>query len=44
MEFHAAERLQEIYDAYWAGAYRDDEMQATLEEVLQCLAYFIKED
>jgi hypothetical protein len=31
------QRLREIYDAYWAGAYRDTELAATLEEVMMHL-------
>lgn len=43
-QLHAANRLQEIYDAYWAGAYRDEEAIANLHEVMLLLGTFIKEN
>ena len=39
-QLHAANRMQEIYDAYWAGAIVNE--SATLEEVMQCLSYFVR--
>ena len=36
----AADRLDEIYHAYWAGAIVNE--SATLEEVMQCLSYFVR--
>lgn len=43
-QLHAANRLEEIYNAYWAGAYRDDEIPATFDEVMNLLSVFIKGD
>lgn len=39
----AANRLTEIYEAYWAGAYRDDEIPSTLDEVMLLLGKFVED-
>lgn len=42
MTEEALERLTDIYNAYWSGAYRDDEVAATLEEVMMLVAYIVR--
>ena len=38
---YAVDRLSEIYDSYWSGAYRNDEIPATLDEVMIHLSKFL---
>jgi len=39
-QIDSANRLEEIYHAYWAGAIVDE--SATLEEVMKCLDCFVR--
>lgn len=39
----AAMRLQEMWESYWGGAYRDEEAPANLEEIMSLLTVFVKD-
>lgn len=42
-QIKAAMRMNEMWEAYWGGAYRDEEAPANLEEIMSLITEFVKE-